>query len=179
MTGDHDSENRIGGKRYVQLSLLVWIAMIGIDFFLHGGIFAAMYLQDSPFLLSNMEAFRRIPLGYLALLVTAGLIVWIIERASARGWRKGLVVGLGLGAVMGLSSSIGLFSIITASPQFLAASFVAQVVEMAAAGALIGQGLMIHSLRRLTLIVVIGFVVLLVGTIVLQNTGLAPSLIAT
>ena len=179
MAGEHNSENRIGRKRYVQLSLLVWVAMIGVDFFLHGGIFAAIYLQDSPFLLPLMEAFRRIPLGYLALLATAGLLVWIIDRASVRGWRKGLVVGLALGAVMGFSSILGLFSISTASPQLLAASFVAQVVEMSAAGAIIGQGLLAHSLRRLTLTVVIGFVLLLVGTIVLQNIGLAPSLIAT
>ena len=80
---------------------------------------------------------------------------------------------------MGFSSILGLFSISTASPQLLAASFVAQVVEMAAAGAIIGQGLLAHSLRRLTLTVVIGFVLLLVVTIVLQNIGLAPSLIAT
>ncbi len=179
MGGEHDSENRIGRKRYIQLSLLVWFAMIGVDFFIHAGIFAATYRKDSPFLLSDMEAFHRIPLGYLALLVTAGLLVWIIDQASVRGWRKGLLVGLALGAVMGFSSILGLFSISTASPQFLAASFVAQVFEMTAAGAVIGQGLTVHSLRRLTLIVVIGFVLLLVGTIVLQNIGLAPSLIAT
>ncbi|TES93425.1 MAG: hypothetical protein E3J88_00090 [Anaerolineales bacterium] len=179
MVGEQDSENRIGRKRYVQLSLLVWVAMIGIDFFIHGGIFSATYLQDSPFLLSDMEAFRRIPLGYLALLATAGLLVWIMDRSSVRGWRKGLVVGLALGTVMGLSSALGLFSISTASPQLLAASFIAQVVGMATAGAIIGQGLLVHSLRRLTLAVVIGFVLLLVGTIVLQNIGLAPSRIAS
>ena len=179
MSGEHNSENRIGRKRYVQLSLLVWVAMIGIDFFIHGGIFSATYLQDSPFLLSDMDAFRRIPLGYLAILATAGLLVWIIDRASVRGWRKGLVVGLTLGAVMGFTSTLGLFSISTASLQLLAASFVAQVVEMAAAGAIIGQGLLVHSLRRLTLSVVIGFVLLLVGTVVLQNIGLAPSRIAS
>jgi len=166
---EHDNENRIGRKRYVQLSLLAWVAIIGVDFLIHAGIFADTYLQDSPFLLSNMEAFRRIPLGYLALLATAGLLVWIIDQASVRGWRKGLVVGLALGAVMGFSSTLGLFSISTASSQLLVASFVAQVVEMGTAGAIIGQGLLVHSLRRLTLAIVIGFVLLLIGGIVLQN----------
>ena len=176
MLGEHQRENRTPRKRYVHLSLLVWVAMIGVDFFLHGGIFAATYVQDSPFLLSAMEAFRRIPFGYFALLVTAGLLVWIVDQTSARGWRKGLVIGLCLGAVMGVSFTLGLYSISTASLQLLVAWFVAQVLQMAIAGAIIGQGLLVHSLRRLTLAVVIGFILLFMGTIVMQSAGLAPSI---
>jgi hypothetical protein len=179
MSEEYQSENRTPRKRHVQLSLLVWLAMIGIDFFLHGGIFAAIYVQDSPFLLSGMEAFRRVPFGYLALLATAGLLVWIIDQTSARGWQKGLVTGLCLGAVMGLSATLGLYSISTASAQLLAAWLGAQVLEIAIAGAIIGQGLLVQSLRRLTFAVIIGFTLLLVGTIVMQSTGLAPSIIMT
>ena len=176
MLGDHQPENRTPCKRVFQLSLLVWVAIIGTDFFLHGGVFASIYAQDSPFLLPNIEAFRRIPFGYLALLATAGLLVWIIDQASASGWRKGLIIGLCLGAVMGASFTFGLYSISTASPQLLAAWFVAQVFEIAIAGAIIGQGLRVHSLRSLTFAVVIGFILLFVGTIVMQSTGLVPSI---
>ena len=121
MPGDRQPANRTSRKRYVQLSLLVWVAIVGVDFFLHGGVFASTYTQDSPFLLPAINAFRRIPLGYLTLLATAGLLVWITDQAAANGWRRGLVTGLCLGAVMGLSFALGLYSISTASPQLLAA----------------------------------------------------------
>ncbi|NIS82924.1 MAG: hypothetical protein GTO14_22610 [Anaerolineales bacterium] len=176
MPGEHQHENRTPRKRYVQLSLLVWVAMIGIDFFLHGGIFATTYTQDSPFLLSAMESFRRIPFGYLALLITTGLLVWIIDQASVRGWRKGLTLGFCLGAVIGASFTFGLYSISTAHPQLLATWFVAQLLEIAVAGAIIGEGLLVKSLRKLTIGVVIGFILLFAVTIVLQSVGLAPSI---
>ena len=159
--------------RYIKLTLLVWVAMIGIDFFLHGGIFAALYEQDSPFILSATESFRRIPLGYLALLATSALLVWIIGQSSARGWRKGLVLGLVLGALMSTSYVLGLYSISTASSQLLAAWFAAQLIQIAIAGAIIGQGLFVNSLRKLAATVTIGFVLLFAGTAVVQNTGFA------
>jgi hypothetical protein len=157
--------------RFFQLLLLLWIALIGVDFLLHGGVFAAIYEQDSPFLLAAEEAFRRIPFGYAALLITVGLLVWIIGRTQVRGWRKGLALGLALGLVMAASSTLGLYSISTASPEFLAAFFTAQVVEIGIAGAIIGHGLLVQSLRRLTLAVIAGFVLLFAATILIQNTG--------
>jgi hypothetical protein len=164
-------------KRYVQLVLLVLVAMIGVDFFLHGGLFAATYLQDSPFLLPAMDAFRRIPFGYLALLATSGLLVWILDQASALGWQKGLVMGFYLGIVMAFSFTIGLYSISTASRQLLSTWFVIQVLEIAIAGAIIAQGLKVDSLHRLTLLVVIGFILLIVVTIVMQSIGLTPVMV--
>lgn len=163
-------ENQLVNRwRTVKLTLLVWVAMIGIDFLFHGGLFAALYEQASPFVLSATESFRRIPLGYLALLATSALLVWIIGQSSARGWRKGLVLGLVLGALMSTSFVLGLYSISTASSQLLAAWFGAQLIQIAIAGAIIGQGLLVHSLRKLTIMVAIGFVVLFAGTVVIQN----------
>lgn len=161
-------------KRMIQLTALAWVMMAGVDFFVHGGLSAAMYLQDSPFLLARDEAFRRIPFGYLALLLTAGLLVWIMHRMTIRGWRQGLLVGLSLGLVFGLSSTLGLYSISTAGVQILAAWFIAQVMEMAVAGAIIGRGLHIGALRGLIVAVIVGFVLLFVLTIAIQNIGLAP-----
>lgn len=166
--------NVVSLKRFLQLTLLVWTAMLGVDFFIHGGLFAAVYFQNSPFLLPDGEAFRRIPFGYLALLATAGFLTWILVRTATRGWRRGLVAGLSLGVVMGLSFTLGLFSISTAGVQLLIAWFLAQVLEMAVGGTIVGHGLQAHSLRGLTLAVIIGFILLFVAAIAIQNAGLAP-----
>jgi hypothetical protein len=170
-------DNRTTRKRYIQLTLLGWIAMIGVDFFLHGGLLAVVYAQGSPFLLLPMESFRRIPLGYLALLVSAGFLVWIMNRAAVKGWRTGLIAGACIGVVMGVSLTLGLYSISTASPQLLAAWFAGQVLEMGIAGVVIGQGLAIDTFRGLTFAVIFGFVFLFVATIVLQSVGLSPAIV--
>jgi hypothetical protein len=54
--------------------LLSWLAMLGLDFFLHGGLLAAFWVQNSPFLLPPAQAFLRIPMGYAACLLLAGLL---------------------------------------------------------------------------------------------------------
>jgi hypothetical protein len=176
MLKEDGRDNRTTRKRHIQLMLLVCAAMIGVDFFLHGGLFAAIYVQESPFLLSSMESFRRIPLGYLALVVSAGFLVWIMNRAAAKGWRRGLIVGACVGAVTGISLTLGLYSISTASPQLLAAWFAGQVLEMGIAGAVIGQGLAVDTLRGLARVVILGILLLFIATIVLQSVGLSPSI---
>lgn len=174
MSGATTDESSIPLQRYIRLTLLVWLTFVGLDFFIHGGIFAAVYLEATPFLLPGAEAFRRIPLGYLALLLNSGLLAWILGRTSARDWRRGLALGLALGTVMGLSSSLGLYSISTVSPGILAASFAAQVLETGVAGAMFGHGLRARSLRRLTLIAILALGLLVAATIVLQSTGMVP-----
>ena len=77
---------------------------------------------------------------------------------------------------MAASFTFGLYSISTARLQLLIVWFVIQVIEMAIAGAIIGQGLLADSLRRLVLMVIVGFILLLLVTVVMQNIGLAPAM---
>ena len=65
----------IATRRLVHITLLSWLAMLGIDFFVHGGLLATLYLQPSPFLLPPEQAFRRIPLAYVSFLLLAILLV--------------------------------------------------------------------------------------------------------
>lgn len=42
-------DHRTTRERHIQPKLLAWAAMIGVDFFLHGSLLAAIYVQESPF----------------------------------------------------------------------------------------------------------------------------------
>jgi len=78
---------------------------------------------------------------------------------------------------MGVSLTLGLYSISTASLRLLAAWFAGHILEMGIAGVVIGQGLTIDTLRGLTRVVIFGVILLFVATIVLQSVGLSPSIV--
>ncbi len=177
MSDDTPARTHTSGKKLFQLTLLGWISMIGVDFLLHGGLLAFIYIQKSPFLLSPIESFRRIPLGFLALLVSSGFLAWILRQIEGKGWQKGLGVGAIIGAMVGASLALGLYSISTASIQIMAAWFAGEVFEMGVAGAVIGQGFAKDNMRGLTLAVVIGVILIFIVVIILQSVGLAPSIV--
>jgi hypothetical protein len=150
--------------------------MIGFDFLLHGGLLATFYVQPGPFLLPLDKAFRLIPLGYLSLLLLATLLVWLMRRMDIRGWRDGLIFGVKLGALLWGGMVLGLLSISTARVGLLVGWFFGQTIELGIAGMFAGSGLNGARLIRL-LIVVIGLIFLSVLiTIMLQSTGIAPTL---
>jgi hypothetical protein len=162
--------------RALALTALAWLSMLGVDFLLHGGLLAALYLQSSPFLVSPATAFALIPVGYLALLLFAMLLVWLMTRQQVAGWRPGALFGLAVGALTAGAFVLGLFSISTASMSLLAGWFAGQTAELAIAGAVVGSGLAGVRLRRLVAVVV-GLVVLcVITTLLLQSVGLAPAI---
>src|SRR6266496_3077714 len=86
-------------QRLALVCLLGWLAMLGIDFFLHGGLLAAFWFQESPFLLPPAQAFSLIPVGYTAFLLLAILLLWLMTQLAITGWRQGFIFGLKLGAL--------------------------------------------------------------------------------
>lgn len=83
--------------RLVALTVIAWLSMLGVDFLVHGGLLAELYQQPSPFLLPPASAFARIPLGYLAFLLLAVLLVWLLLRLKLAGWQSGALFGGGAG----------------------------------------------------------------------------------
>jgi len=160
--------------RGIKLTLLGWIAMLGVDLFLHGGVLSGLYLRSSPFLLPPMDAFRRIPIGYAGFLVAAGFLAWVETSLDVRGWQRGAVVGAVIGGVMWLSLALGLYSITTARPDVLVGWTVGQTLEMAYAGAFVGWGLSTAAHRRAFVVDVVAALGWIILTILLQSTGIVP-----
>lgn len=158
--------------RGVKLVLLAWLAMLGFDFLLHGGLLAGLYAQESPFLLGPREAFARIPIGYLSFLISAGFLVWLASTLRVRTLRRGLRVGAALGGIMWVTLALGLYSITTGEPRILVAWAVGQTLEMAYGGAIVGYALGRSSLRRPLLVAMVLTVVLVSLTVAMQSVGL-------
>lgn len=163
-------------RRRLGVVFVVWLAMIGLDFVLNAALFASMYQDGGAFMLAPAEAFRRIPLGYLAFLVLAAGVTELAWRlgvaTTADGIRLGLVSGLVLGAAWGL----GLSSVATVSPQVALAFAGIWFALLTAAGGVAAAGLGRSSLRGLTVRVVgIGVLGAFV-VIALQSFGVVPTL---
>jgi len=162
--------------RIAACTLLAWVAMIGVDFLVHAGVLARLYVEPQPFLLPPETAFRLIPLGYASLVFFAALLVWLAVRLGARGAAAGARVGLVLGGLLWAALTLGLASIATASYALLAGWLVGQTMQAAVGGAVIGAGL---AAKRMGLVVssVMALVVgCVVTVVVLQTMGLAPAL---
>ena len=156
----------------LRVVLLSWLGVLGIDFLAYGGVFAGLFQEGNGFFLSPLELFRRIPAGYLSFLLMVGFLVWLMVRFDTRGGRDGLKLGCLVGAVVGASHLMGLWSIAPAPLRLLLIWWGVQVVELGVGGAIAGTAFSGVPFWKLTLIVVVGVMVMFVATIVMQNTGL-------
>ena len=153
-----------------------WFLSIGFDLFLHGGLLARLYAKESPFLLPPMEAFRRIPLGYLAFLILTFGLFWLLRRLNIRGLTAGFRYGVAAGALVWGAFVIGLYSISTATGALLVGWWVGQTVELGLAGAAIGAASGGTRLRRIWMVVVMAVIAFFIATVVLQTLGFAPQM---
>ena len=144
--------------------------------FLHGGLLARLYLEPNPFLLPPEEAFRRIPLGYLAFLGLTLSLYWLLRRLGVRGWLAGFQHGAAAGGVVWGAMGIGLYSISTARPALLAGWWVGQTMELGLAGAVLGAAANDVPLKKIWAVVAAAVLVCATATVVLQSLGLAPAM---
>ncbi|MDX1435890.1 MAG: hypothetical protein R3335_03705 [Anaerolineales bacterium] len=162
-------EQELSTADHVKLALLGWLAMIGFDFFLHGGLLESVYSQPSPFLVSAERAFLLIPVGYVSFLLMAALLTWLMARLRMTGWRQGGRFGLIVGGLTWGALILGLVSISTIPLTLALAWFLGQTVELGLGGAVIGHGAETRNLRRLLAGVIIFALAAFAATVVLQN----------
>lgn len=170
---DEETRDLANPRRIIAVGFLSWLTMLGIDFLIHGGLLANLYAQTSPFLLPPLEAFRKIPIGYLSFLFLAVLLLWLMLRSGIAGWRGGLVFGLKLGLLTWGALLLGLVSISSAPLNLMIGWWLGQSFELGIAGAVAGYGLAAERLRNLALGVIGLVIVSVVITVILQNISLA------
>jgi hypothetical protein len=164
----------IAASKMISAVAAAWLLSLGVDFFLHGGLLARLYVEPSPFLLGPEDAFRRIPLGYLAFLILTSGLYWLLGRLHASGSWAGFRYGAAAGAVVWGALAIGLYSISTARLAILAAWWIGQAIELGLAGAVLGAAVGGVPLKKIWTVVGAAVLLCAVATVVLQSLGLAP-----
>jgi hypothetical protein len=164
---------RRSAPRPAATALLAWVVMIGVDLFLHAGLLAPLYDWDSPFLLTPLEAFVRIPAGYLAFAILAAGLVWLLPRLAVEGAKRGALAGGSIGAVGWGALLLGIWSISSADAVLLAAWWLGQTASMAAAGMMTGAAIAGAGLRRLSVAAGSALVLGAVTAVLLQSIGYA------
>ena len=163
--------------RRVGVWLIVWAAMIGLDFVLNAAVFASMYDAGGTFMLTPAELFSRIPFGYAALLVLAVGVTELAVRVRVSTISDGLRLGFVSGLALGSAWSLGLYSLATVTPLVALALAGIWCALVSAAGAVAGAALGSRwSLRGLA-VRVVGIDLLFAFTVIaLQSFGIVPTL---
>jgi hypothetical protein len=162
--------------RWISVVLIVWLAMVGLDFVLNAGLFAGIYGAGGPFMLAPLEAFRRIPFGYLAFLILAAGVVELTVRLRITRIADGIRLGLVSGATLAASWGLGLYSIATVSPSQALALAAIWLALLVVAGGVAAAGVRRASLRGLALRVAGADVLGAITVVALQSFGVIPTL---
>jgi hypothetical protein len=165
----------VSRKRFIQITMLAWLAVISLDFLMNAGLLARFYNWDLPGFLSPLKMFQYIPLGYACFLLWSILLVWLMTRLSVSGFRAGAIFGLKVGILLAVAGFLGQMSVFDFPAWMLLLWIVPNTLSFTVAGAVAGTGLAAARLRPLALRVVALFLVCLVGGIVLQNIGPNPA----
>ena len=168
-------QSRIPLRRFALRTLACGLTMVALDLLLNAGVFARLWFEPGPFLLSPEDLFRRLPLGYIAFFLQAAAYVWLTMLSGARTRKEGGLFGLKLGALLNAASVLGLRSATTASwPLLVAGWFVGGTVVTAGACFMAGWASEKGERRA-----ILGALGLLVGAVivvaVLQSIGLIPT----
>jgi hypothetical protein len=163
-------------RRYVGVTLLGWLAIVGFDLFQNAGVFARFWREPGPAFLPPRILFQRIPLGYLTFLVSASMLTWLISRLRIVGWRQGALFGLKLGSFLSITWVLGLACVFQIKLSLLLVWFFGGLVQYISAAAVIGSGLTGERLGRLSVIVVSIVILMVIATIVMQSLGYAPAM---
>jgi hypothetical protein len=139
-------------------------------------VLATLYVKPSPFLLEPQDAFRRIPLGYLAFLILTIGLYWLFRKLDVRGLVNGFKLGATAGFVVWGAVVVGLYSISTIELSLAIGWWLGQTLELGFAGAVLGAAANGTPLKRIWILVGITILACVALTVVLQSIGWAPAM---
>jgi len=162
--------------RYVRIILLGWVAVVGFDLFQNAGLLSKLWLESKSALLPPEKLFQRIPLGYLAFLITVIMFTWLMVRLNVSGWKRGFLFGVQIGGLLSICWVLSIASVFPLKPALLIASVFSGILQHTIATTVIGWGLGSLNLRRLTATVIAFVILMVIATVALQNLGFAPAM---
>ncbi len=170
------STERPSSLRVLSIVGAAWFLSLGFDLFLHAGLLAKLYVEESSFLLGPEDAFRRIPLGYFAFLILSYCLYWLFRRLGIQGWKPGARLGFAAGFIVWGALAAGLFSISTAGIPLLVGWWLGQACELGLAGAVLGSAAAGVPMKRIWIRVILGAFLCVAGAMTMQALGWAPAM---
>lgn len=145
-----------------------WLATIAIDFFFYGGVFAGLFVEGKPSVLSPEQLFARIPAGYASFLIEVVALGWLLRRLSIDNAVASAKLGAFLGITFGAALALGVWSFSPVSEALLGSWWLVLLVQMSAAGWVLGTFSKGHR-QRVRKWVASGTFLAVVATVALQN----------
>ena len=161
---------------HINLIGICWLAVIGFDLFLHSGLLAQLYQDNNPAILPPLDAFYRIPIAYIAFLFNISLVYFLIIKMDINDRKEIIKLVMIIGLFLSVSSTLAQFSILQMNPLLLLGWGLGQFLQFTLIGLLIGFGFTGYSLKKLFIRVSSFVVLLIVLTLIMQNTGISPPL---
>ena len=159
-----------------KIIFLSWLGFIGFDLFLHAGLLAKLYHDDNPAILPPLDAFYRIPFGYIAFFLYWIFLYWLIIKAELSDRIVIIRFSAIVGVFLGISSTLAQFSILQVNELLLIGWGLGFIIEIIIAGTIIAYALTGYSYKKLFYFVLLFDIALFIITVVMQNIGLAPPL---
>jgi hypothetical protein len=116
---------------------LAWLLTIAVDFLVFAGLFAGLFDNPHPAVLSDRQLFERIPAGYASFLLEVGLLTWVFQLRRPATSADGAKLGAGVGALLAGAIATGVWSFSTVPVPVLAVWCGTLVVQLSSAGALL------------------------------------------
>jgi hypothetical protein len=174
-TPEEDVVSSLSSMRLMRITVLAWLAITSVDFFLNAGLLARLYRWDLPGFLAPVKMLQYIPLGYAAFLFWSTLLVWLMKRLSISGLTQGAAFGLRVGVLSAAAGFCGEVSIFALPVWMLFVWAIVNTVSFTIGGAVVGAGLASPNLRKLTRRIFTLLLLCLVFGVVLQNIGDNPA----